>query len=159
MWAWEIQRKSCCIAWWGQRPISKAILREGKIMQVSWPAIDKPFTGYPCIFITHLVLFELSLSLACSESSVPVSMASTNLLTVWVHKARSWSGLQSRGGGPGSCRIFCWVVKRCCMTCFCFCFYFIYIYIYIFLILLLLFFSSGQTAPFDCASLYQKIAK
>ena len=133
MWAWEIQRKSCCIAWWGQRPISKAILREGKIMQVSWPAIDKPFTGYPCIFITHLVLFELSLSLACSESSVPVSMASTNLLTVWVHKARSWSGLQSRGGGLGSwgfrCRIFCWGVKRCCMT-FVFVFVFI-LYIYI----------------------------
>ena len=102
MWAWEIQRKSCCIAWWGQRPISKAILREGKIMQVSWPAIDKPFTGYPCIFITQLVLFELSLSLACPESLVPVSMASTNLLTVLVHKARRWSGLQSRGGGLGS---------------------------------------------------------
>ena len=102
MCAWEIQRKSCCIAWWGQRPISKAILREGKIMQVSWPAIDKPFTGYPCIFITHLVLFELSLSSACPESLVSVSMASTNLLTVLVHKARSWSGLQSRGGGLGS---------------------------------------------------------
>ena len=111
MWAWEIQRKSCCIAWWGQRPISKAILKEGKIMQVSWPAIDKPFTGYPCIFITHLVLFELSLSLPCSESLVPVSMASTNLLTVWVHKPSSWSGFKGF-----RFRIFCWVVQRCRMN-------------------------------------------
>lgn len=52
MWAWEMKRKSWEIARAGQRPISKAKLSVGKIMQVSWPAIDNPSTGYPCISIT-----------------------------------------------------------------------------------------------------------
>ena len=50
MWAWEMKRKSWEIARWGHRPISNANFRVGKIMQVSWPPMDKPSIGYPSIF-------------------------------------------------------------------------------------------------------------
>ena len=38
--------------------MSKANLRVGNIMQVSWPAIDRPFTGYPSISIAPFVFSE-----------------------------------------------------------------------------------------------------
>ena len=41
----------------GLLPMSKANLRLGMIMQVSWPPIDKPSIGYLLIF-NPLVLFE-----------------------------------------------------------------------------------------------------
>ena len=42
-----MKRNSWEIARCGQRPISKERLSVGKIMQVSWPPMDKPSIGYP----------------------------------------------------------------------------------------------------------------
>lgn len=50
MWAWEIKRKSWETARGGQRPISKATLSLGTMMQVSWPPMDKPSIWYSPMF-------------------------------------------------------------------------------------------------------------
>lgn len=49
MCAWEMNRKSCATARCGHRPISKASFSDGKMTQVSCPAMDNPSTGYPSI--------------------------------------------------------------------------------------------------------------
>lgn len=60
-----MKRKSWAIARCGHRPISNDNFRDGNIIQVSWPPMDKPSTGYPSM-VNPLAFFEFGSELGLS---------------------------------------------------------------------------------------------
>lgn len=103
MWAWEMKRKSCAMARCGHRPISKASFSDGKMTQVSWPAMDNPSTGYPSInnFLPARVSpgssADTSGTLEMEFLGFPSISREPNSPTAVEIKKRSWDRTVKRG--------------------------------------------------------------